>query len=381
MNFKRSYCYRLVTAVSCFGIALLLIGSPAHADEPASLKLVPADAAFFSASAHLREQYDAFISSRAFAKLCEMPIVQMGLGLAQAKWNDPEGDLAPLRAMIEQPENKQLDGSLIPWDAFAEGAGFEISAIRDRVSKMKASLAIGVKDQYLLVSLGDSNDHLASLGQGEVLANHKELAPLRLHVQRQICSVGYVSEAFMKQSNSAERQLDQLVTVAESLLPLSDLDASLQEQLLQDVRGLVADLKKAIPETGAVTSFVYNSEREFYQRVRGDLVPLVNLSLTPKTTVRLLGKTTLKRTGVIGKHQEAAGAAMQFSFARLIDAVAPWVDHGFDLSRQVVDVPILDQLHTGFEIAKCLHGISAVTYQEDGAWVTHFEIHLEDLPQ
>ena len=449
---------------------------------------------------------------------------------------------------------------------------------------MTASVAIGVKDQYLIVSIGDNNDHLVALGQGELLANRKELAPLKQHAQQQICAVTYVSEDFMKQANSSAQQLDQLVGVAEMFLPLIDLDAALQQQMLGDVRDLVADLKEAIPTPGAATSIAFTTargyegysynwgenktldasqpltildhvggdpillfagrrkyspdtyeaiskwigraiyygeaigverlgakEREFYQRVRDDLALLVKqldqvtrdkvvpafrdgqvavvldakvtskqwhemlppteeplpmlelgfvcgvsdaklvkeaaaeyfqivqkvidtlhnaepttipdlqlpppdsrefpegtvyyyrlpqalgldkqiapnaglskdtlvVALVPKTTVRLLGSTPVQ-AGVIAKHQGAAGAAMQFSLSRLIDAVAPWVDYAIKMSGADVDEAVLEQIHTGLEIAKCLREISTVTYQEDGVWVTHVETHFEDLPE
>ncbi|MBC8352010.1 MAG: hypothetical protein H8E66_08465 [Planctomycetes bacterium] len=708
MNLPRRYRWRLIALLVVLCGGWLPVAATANADEPESLSLVPANAAFYSAATHLREQYDAFISSRAAAKLREMPIVQMGLGLAQAKWNDRDGDFASLKSLLEQPENKrlvelavdavsnevfiygdegfadllglmkeisqanraamrefgeaadgapadqiaakmsqifaehldkarvpdtvigfrlsdtelalsqlnrleqvlgelladqpelkqrlsrkqiaggefltmQLDGSLIPWDEFTQGAEIDLSEIRAKFNKMKASVAVGVKGQYLLVSLGDNNDHLALLGQGEVLANRKELAPLKQRAQRQICAVSYASGEFMKHASSSEQRLDQLVTMAESFLPISGIEASLQNQILGDVRGLVADIKTMIPEPGAVSSFVFKSdrgyegfahnwgenkvldaskpltvlehvggdpilavagrgnyspdrydaiakwigraiyygetfgiaylgakEREFYGEVRDDLAVLVKkldqvtrekvvpafrdgqvavvldakitskqwheilaptdeplpmlelglvcgvsdaqlvkeaatdyfqiaqevintlhkaepatipdfqlpppgvrefpdgtvyyyrlpreagldkqiapnaglsqdtlvLSLTPKTTVRLLAKTPLSKADLIGKHQGAAGAAFRFSFARLIGAVAPWVDYGVELSGEEVDEEMLVQVHTGLEVASCLRDISAVTFQEDGAWVTHFELHFEDL--
>ena len=80
----------------------------AHAQPPQSLKFVPEDAAFYSASLRLRDQYDAFVESNAFAKLKAMPIVQMGWGMFQQQWNNPEGGLFPVRMMLEQPENQQL---------------------------------------------------------------------------------------------------------------------------------------------------------------------------------------------------------------------------------------------------------------------------------
>lgn len=62
-------CFVLLQVVMC------------TADEPASLRLVPTDAAYYSVSAHLREQYDTLLKSRAAAKVLEMPIVQTGLAM------------------------------------------------------------------------------------------------------------------------------------------------------------------------------------------------------------------------------------------------------------------------------------------------------------
>ncbi len=682
-----------------------LLSATMRADEPASLALVPANASFYSATTHLREQYDALVGSRAFAKLREMPVVQMGLGLAQAKWNDPQGDFATVKTLLEQPENKQLvellvdavshevfiygdegfaelmgmlndiyqanqatlrgidgadeeaaakfsrivaehletakvpatvmgfrlsntetavvqlarleqllgvvlaerpdlkqrlsrqkiaggdfltlelDGSLIPWEAIPESIEFDLTEIRAKVSKMTASVAVGVMNQYLIIAVGASNDHLASLGQGDVLANRKELAPVKQHAQQRICSVTYVSEEFTQQSKTSQQRLDRLETLAESLAELVEIEDSLREQLIGDVRELVAQLKQWLPGPGATTRVVFTSdrgyegyeyrwgekkgidatkpltilehvggdpilllagrreyspesyeafskwigraiyygetlgldklgasEREFYQRVRGDLalllkqldqinrekvvpafadgqvavvvdakvtstqwhelmtatdkpLPMIELglvcgvsdanlvreaaadyfriaqkmidtlhnaepttipefplpspesrefpegaiyyyrlprelgldkqispnaglsndvlvlSLTPKTTVRLLGKQPHQGGGVIARHQGTAGAAMQFSLAGLIEAVAPWVDYGAKFAGEEVEEAVLDQVHTGLEIAKCLHDVSTITYQEDGVWVTHFELHLEDLPE
>ncbi|MCA9124301.1 MAG: hypothetical protein H6822_27200 [Planctomycetaceae bacterium] len=691
-------CFVLLQVVMC------------TADEPASLRLVPTDAAYYSVSAHLREQYDTLLKSRAAAKVLEMPIVQTGLAMARAKWNDPEGDFAPFKAIFEQPENRrladvlvdavshevfiygdkdcvaflkaykeisrsnqavmrelnvaeapeaaeelvkklssviaqnlgqakvpdtvigfrlsdtesalaqlarfeqilgeylanypdlkrrlsrqqfaggdfltmQLDGTLIPWDKLARTTSFDLDEIQGKVSKMTASVAIGVKDQYLLVSIGDSNDHLGALGQGEVLADRKELMPLRQQKQQQICSVCYVSEAFAQQMNAAEQRLDQIDSLANQLLPMSELDASLQQQIGSDVRGLVADLKQMIPKSGAMTTFTfwhdrgyegytYNwsenlsldgsqpltilehsggspilviarrksytpeayetiskwigralffgetigvgylgpNEREFYQRVRGDLAELIKqldqinrdklvsafrdgqgalvldaqaasqqwhamlpvsdrsipmldialvygvsdaasvkdaatgyfqilqkvidtlhnaepttipdfplplpdtrefpdgsvyyyhlpqelgfdkqvspnaglsedtlvLSVVPKTTVRLLRKTPFSHPGIISQHQGAASSACYFGFARLIEAIAPWVDYGIEISGEGVEEDILDQIHVGLEVAKCLRDVSAITYQQDDVWITHFSMHLEDLTE
>jgi hypothetical protein len=56
-----------------------------------SLDLVPADAAFYSASLRLREQFDIITKSNAWAKLKNLPSVQMAWQLAQFGLNQPGG--------------------------------------------------------------------------------------------------------------------------------------------------------------------------------------------------------------------------------------------------------------------------------------------------
>ena len=47
------------------------------AEQAHSLRKVPADAAFYSSSLRLKEQWDAFVGSKAYGKLMEIPLVQL----------------------------------------------------------------------------------------------------------------------------------------------------------------------------------------------------------------------------------------------------------------------------------------------------------------
>ena len=67
-------------AVAAFLLAAS-VQAPARAAQPVpSLDVVPADAAFYSAMLRNREQFDAIVNSKAFAKIKDLPYVQMGLG-------------------------------------------------------------------------------------------------------------------------------------------------------------------------------------------------------------------------------------------------------------------------------------------------------------
>ncbi len=88
------------------------LAGPASAADPAapdtSLKLVPADAAFYSTMLRNKEQLDLVANSRAWAKLWAMPSVQQAWKIVQDQYNTPTGSLSTLRQLMQTEENKDL---------------------------------------------------------------------------------------------------------------------------------------------------------------------------------------------------------------------------------------------------------------------------------
>jgi hypothetical protein len=67
----------------------------------------------------------------------------------------------------------RLDGRLVPWeefpfDQYAENPG-DYEKLKQHLRSLKLTIDLGVKDGYLLFSIGDSNEHLVNLGKGEML--------------------------------------------------------------------------------------------------------------------------------------------------------------------------------------------------------------------
>jgi hypothetical protein len=73
-----------------------------------SLQWMPGDAAFYVAVLRNREQVEAAANSQAWKKLKELPAVQHAWRLAHAKLQEPESPLAPLLALYQRPENREL---------------------------------------------------------------------------------------------------------------------------------------------------------------------------------------------------------------------------------------------------------------------------------
>lgn len=189
-------------------------------------------------------------------------LLQAQLEMQPPQWH---GRLA--REKIGQTEflTLKLDGTLIPWDQLPppdEGVDQEgLKEAQDLVKKMTLVVSLGFRDGYLLLSIGDTSDHLKTLGQGKLLRDRPELAPLAPHAEKPITSVSYVSQRFAEKSNSLEMQIDNYVRMVEQLLPLSELDEQSQKELISDARSLAADLKKYIPRPGSQMGFSFVSPR------------------------------------------------------------------------------------------------------------------------
>lgn len=113
-----------------------------------------------------------------------------------------------------------------------------LRGIIDHVSEMKLTVGIGLAEEYLLVAVGDSQDHLRQFGNGESLAAREEFAPLRSLADGRLSAVSYQSARQAKrEAKSWRRQLMTLVQSLQSELAFSELSEN-----------FVAELSAALPE-------------------------------------------------------------------------------------------------------------------------------------
>ena len=167
-----------------------------------------------------------------------------------------------------------LDGSLIPWDQVPlddfrkiEANKGDVDKIVARLKEMTLVVAVGLRENYLLVSIGSSTDVLTRLGHGKPLAERPEMAPLRKFAGKRLISVGYVSGALSARIATNKKDIDELLKTVDSLLPLAKLPAEEREQVRKDVAALAADLKTLIPDAGAAMGLSFLTDRglESYQ--------------------------------------------------------------------------------------------------------------------
>ena len=96
-----------------------------RADEPGiGVAVIPQDAAFVSATLRLREQWERFVKSNAFATLKKLPAVQRALDQIEEQKVQPGSPLSMLATFMELPENQQaleLVDDMVSTDTFLYG--------------------------------------------------------------------------------------------------------------------------------------------------------------------------------------------------------------------------------------------------------------------
>jgi hypothetical protein len=94
-----------------FALAVVVLSTPARAADPApdsSLKLIPADASFYSTSLHLGEQMEVFLKSNAYAKLRALPAAKLAAQHIREAGGKPDNPFGQMMQMLKDPANAEL---------------------------------------------------------------------------------------------------------------------------------------------------------------------------------------------------------------------------------------------------------------------------------
>lgn len=357
-----------------------------------SLRIIPADAAFYSSMLRNREQIEAVLNSRAWAKLLEMPVVKMGLAMLDMQAADPASPVAQIKAGLEDPANKAaidlgvdmvsneifvygdksyvgfvdlmqqiigatrygpmmvqlsgqadeyspdeiqgmllfsvlaenldliktpnlvigfklkdpkaaathlhmleqlapvllgdipelagrfkktkvgdheyltltLDGAMIPWDEAPiddlrkfEATEGDVDKVMARLKQLTLVISLGLRDDYLLVSIGSSTECLARLGKGELLIHRKEFKPLEKFAAKRITSISYMSEAIAAKLATSEKDIDDMLELVDQMLSVAELGQAMEDRVRKDTAELAKEVKETLPKPGASMMFTF----------------------------------------------------------------------------------------------------------------------------
>ena len=153
----------------------------------------------------------------------------------------------------------QLDGTLIPWPAeVGEKVDPQlVQQLTQKINALKMVISLGLHDNYLLISIGADNKHLATLGQGSLLYDRDEMAAVHRRPTSPLRKWCSPAPRFRKKwPRSVNRWIRAWRWSSSSRLLLASTP-ELQEELVADVEKLAQYIKDRIPEPGALTSYNY----------------------------------------------------------------------------------------------------------------------------
>ena len=187
----------------------------------------------------------------------------------------------------------ELDGSLVPWDMvpvaeFEEKEG-EFAPLFERLKKATLTVAVGVREGYLLVAVGPTTEHLAKFGgPGPKLAGRPEFKPLAKAAGKPLTSVGYTSATLRGSTATTPEDVTEAADSVKPLLELLELSDDTRKAIEKDLGELGKAVAKQVTKPGASVDFSVRTARGF-ESFDYDYTPAGEPAAKPLTLLDHLG--------------------------------------------------------------------------------------------
>lgn len=156
-------------------------------------------------------------------------------------------------------DTKMVPWDDIPWNKLEDEAG-EFKALVDKLKQLKLTLAVGTRDDFVVLTMGKPGALARTQGDKRLLAR-AELAPATKFADRKLTSLSYTSKALAAQLATTKDDVEGLVSLVESGLEKTPLTKEERQKILKDVKELAKEMKAALPEPGAALSFSFDTTR------------------------------------------------------------------------------------------------------------------------
>jgi hypothetical protein len=159
----------------------------------------------------------------------------------------------------------ELNGAAIDWDkTFSPlAATGKLDNLAQKLRELKGTMCLGVRDNFLILGVGETTAVVEKLGKGTPLHERAELQPLAGFAKKKLTEISYYSQAFRGETafgkKEVERWTTQLKGSLDRLPPF--FPRSFKAQLLKDIDEQMKELQDAIPEAGATMSVSFLTER------------------------------------------------------------------------------------------------------------------------
>lgn len=143
----------------------------------------------------------------------------------------------------------------------------DLDAIFGVLDGLQIVLAIGTVGDRVIISFGDSTDHLEKLAPSgspeKSLLGAKPLAPLLEHRGKPITGVSYVSEAMMKVVAPSTADIDQLADLSDDMAALAELPPEAAADARASFEAMAKQYRAWLPVPGPWMAFSFLAEQGY----------------------------------------------------------------------------------------------------------------------
>lgn len=147
-----------------------------------------------------------------------------------------------------------------------EGLDDELDTIIEKADAISVVVAIGIVGDRVILSFGDSTEHLEKLarsGEKQGLLGTKPLAVLLDHRDKPITGVSYASEAMMKAVSPSAADIEQLADLSDELTQMAELPPEAAAEARRELQAVAAEYQKWLPVPGPWLAFSFMTEQGY----------------------------------------------------------------------------------------------------------------------
>jgi hypothetical protein len=142
----------------------------------------------------------------------------------------------------------------------------EVEKILARVQKLRVVIGLGLIGDRVILSIGDSIDHLEKLvlpGAAKGLIATKPFAPLEAHKNKPITAISYLSQPLQEALAPSAADLEQLAAMSDTIADLADLSDGAAEEARRSLGRVAAGYKRRLPVPGPWMAFSFLAEQGY----------------------------------------------------------------------------------------------------------------------
>ena len=166
-----------------------------------------------------------------------------------------------------------LESDKLPWEELVqngiEGVDLDqLGKVLDKLRSLKIVVALGIIGDRVILSIGDSIEHLDKLSVGgnekrESLFTTKAFAPLREQQEKRITAISYISKALASSLAASAEDIEQLANLCETLAESADLPAGAAEEARKNLKRVASGYRKRLPVPGPWVAFSFLNEKGY----------------------------------------------------------------------------------------------------------------------